>query len=371
MRPKEKPSIIPTFVSSRNLVWSSVLVALFLACLFLHFSRLRAIAAAAEYAKPVGGTITACGLSVQIPDGWQTYSVTNGVITLTKNRDTRVPFIEVNITESDNNLFRALDCNPSLVERHLYGEFVDSGLKEVNGEPIVALQGSEVIPVRAGVSGLRFLYDIESTAKTYVGSGVRFNYGTRDFFVWGIADSSDAVSEAEIRRFTTRTFETLHLPAAAEEIERPVIHSGHLTAESNRKTLNEAERELAMWRLFSERAESEPAAALLPAIRHFREAIRLLASIRQETGLIASKDYSLYRELMARRSEEVRAWFVLLDKHRAMGDREAAKQQATYIRDHATLMGEANDARRAADELNRIAQLEAAEKAAQNERKDR
>ena len=89
----------------------------------------------------------------------------------------------------------------------------------------------------------------------------------------------------------------------------------------------------------------------MPALQHYREALRLLSSIRQERNALASDDFKLYQRLLEERRKDVDEWFVILDKAVAMGDWDKARQQAKWIMSHATLTGERVDVRRAADIL--------------------
>ena len=139
--------------------------------------------------------------------------------------------------------------------------------------------------------------------------------------------------------------------SAPSPSDRPVVDSGTFTAELNAATHLQVGRETALWRLFAARAEAEPETALVPALQHYREALRLLSSIRQERNALASDDFKLYQRLLEERRKDVDEWFVILDKAVAMGDWDKARQQAKWIMSHATLTGERVDVRRAADIL--------------------
>ena len=130
-----------------------------------------------------------------------------------------------------------------------------------------------------------------------------------------------------------------------------MVDSGRLTAEINSATHLQVGREFALWSLFAARVESEPEAALLPALKHYREALRLLSSIRQERVALASEDFKLYQRFLEMRRKEVAEWFVVLDKAVAMRDWAKARSQANWIMSHATLTGERIDVRRAAEIL--------------------
>jgi len=90
----------------------------------------------------------------------------------------------------------------------------------------------------------------------------------------------------------------------------------------------------------------------MPALEHYREALRLLSSIRQEYIALASDDFKRYQHLLERRRRDVDEWFVVLEKAVAMRDWPKARSQAKWIMSHATLTGERVDVRRAADILS-------------------
>ena len=74
-------------------------------------------------------------------------------------------------------------------------------------------------------------------------------------------------------------------------------------------------------------------------------------------GRVFGCDKEVVRGVFAfleRRRRDVEEWFVVLDKAMAMRDWDAARSQAKWIIDHATLTGERIDARRASDALAKI-----------------
>ena len=152
----------------------------------------------------------------------------------------------------------------------------------------------------------------------------------------------------------SRLFDVMEIPDSRESIDRPIVNSGRLTAEQNERVHMQVEREMALWRLFADRVETGTNAALLPALKHYREALRLLSSIRQERLALGTDDYKRYLTFLERRRRDVEEWFVVLDKAMAMRDWDAARSQAKWIIDHATLTGERIDARRASDALAKI-----------------
>lgn len=178
-----------------------------------------------------------------------------------------------------------------------------------------------------------------------------FYSGNIRYVLWGLWHNEDLLAGKEIHRFFLHLFEDFDIPEMRESIDRPIVNSERFTAELNASTYLQVEREMALWRLFAARAKSEPDAALLPALQHYREALRLLSSIRQERAALASDEFKLYQELLEKRRKDVDGWFVVLDKAVAMGDWDKARTQAKWIMSHATLTGERVDVRRAADIL--------------------
>ncbi len=207
--------------------------------------------------------------------------------------------------------------------------------------------GLERLTVRPGVTAVRMLFDLGE----HDGEAVVFYAGNVRYVLWGLWRDEDGHSAEEIHAFFRRLFEDFDIPMMREHIDRPVVDSSRFTAELNEATYLQVGREQALWRLFAARAEAEPESALLPALLHYREALRLLSTIRQERVALVSDDFKLYERLVEKRHRDVEEWFVVLDKAIAMRDWDKARSQAKWIMSHATLTGERVDVRRAADIL--------------------
>ena len=360
MNSPKTPQMVPTLLSSRVLVWSAVLVLLFAGLTSLYFSVLALKRVRAAFAEPVSTEVVHPALTVVEPAGWKTYAKDENGIWLFRESPATGAVIRVIVRQDESLRYQALDMNRALLLRRLARALNASGGKAGPDGKVVSLElsGSAVVTVRPGVLGIRFIF-FDNLDRC--GTGLYFLYGERSYLIYGLSSLGDVAARTEIEKFVTRPEESIVLAAAFEDIERPVVDSALLTPERNRDVLGEVDRELAMWRLFSERAETEPAAALLPAIGHFRDAVRLLSSIRQEATLLSGDEFKRYRVLLERRQATLREWFVLLDKFRAMRDLEGAKRQADFIRQHATLVGVAPYARRALDVYNEILNEEAAQ----------
>lgn len=356
MTDREKPQIVPTLVSSGMLVWSLALVALFGVITFLYFMCLRVRDAKAAFAQPVGGTIASEGVSFDAMKGWEAYVRSPGEIRLYRRKGAGLPMLKICFERHALNQFRALDCNPALVSRRLMNE-IAAEAPVTNSVVNVGLTGIGLGQGKTGLPTARFLFQPIGGEQRLTGGGVMFYSGEYRFFVWWLAEASDRVAIGELKAFSDNPFERLRPPLSQEVFDRPVIQSQKLTSERSRQVQAEAERELSLWRLFADRAKAE-STARLPAISHFRDAVRLLASVRRESGVLASEDFAEYVRLLERRRAMVREWFVQLDKFQAIGDTEAMKRQAEFIRDHATLTEEAPQVHRA---LDMIAELNSAQ----------
>lgn len=363
-REKLKPQIVPTLLSSKTLVWSVVLTFVFLGGLMLYFAVLGAKDAQRRLNQPVSTSVMNNALQVDEPSGWRHFARSADNIRLYRGEPETLPMIRIETARNGANAYQALDLNRGLLVRRVAESLAAERIAEsvfdvadtTNSVPMVTLGGAEVASVKAGVYAQRFVF----MSGEVIGHGLQFYLGERSYLIWGIAKRNDAEGLDAIEDFIRRPQSSLVLPEPYEDIERPVIDSSQLTAEGNRKVLSEVDREVAMWRLFAERAKTEPAAAMVPALAHFREAVRLLSSIRQESVLVNGVDFIRYRELSDERKEKLDEWFVLLDKFRSMKDDEAAKRQAKYISEHATLKGEGPFASRARDIYNEILAVEGA-----------
>lgn len=349
MSQKAKPQIVPTLISSGVVVWSAVLLLLFVAVLMLYSSFVALQRVKGDLTKPVLTTIVTEAGKITAPAGWEAYANDDENVVIFRHRGSGFPLIRVLSTQDSKNLYHALDVNSALLVRRIATSVVQlAGTNSVI--PAVKLSGSEIVTVKPGVSAVHFTFSTDEVR----GEGLYFFLGDRRYLAWGMALENDVESCRDIQWFMNRPQNSLALPDLPEDIERPTVDSSKQTAESNRQTLDEVNRELALWRLFAERAKTEPIASLLPAINHFREAVQLLSSIRQENGIISGEDYERYLALKDQRAKIVSEWFVRLEKFRAMKDVEGAKNQAQFIADHLTLKGEGPLARQARDILAEI-----------------
>ena len=342
-----KPMLVPTVYSARVVLWSLMLVALF-GVLIGGYCAWGSLAKARQrLGEPMQAVVDMPFYSVRLPIAWEAYSKKTDALAVFKRKGQSIPIVFLLAEKDAGFSYHALDINPAvafhLVEEDIRAEHLD-GLPDDLPMKVI---GSELLTVRPGITAVRLLFDIE----IYDGEAVMFYSGNVRYVLWGLWLDKDYPAAAEIHRFFRHLFEDFNIPEMRESIDRPVVNSATFTAELNAATHLQVEREMALWRLFAARTETEPEAALLPALQHYREALRLLSSIRQERVALASEAFTLYQRLLEKRRKDVSEWFVVLDKAVAMGDWEKARKQAKWIMSHATLTGERVDVRRAADIL--------------------
>ena len=343
----QKPVLVPTAYSARVVLWSVALVALFGALMWIYCAWSALASARAKLDEPVQATVEMPFFSVRVPLGWEAYSKDRNTLAVFRRKGQDIPIIFL-LAESDPGYpYHALDVNSAIVF-HIVGEDIQAEhLKGIPSALPMKVIGSERFTVRPGVTAVRMLFDIED----HNGETVMFYAGDVRYVLWGLWKDGDNEAEADIHSFFRRLFEDFDIPERREYIDRPVVDSGKFTTEQNDAIQLQVEREMALWHLFAARADAEPEAALLPALQHYREALRLLSSIRQERVALSSDDFKLYKRFLEKRRTDVNEWFVVLDKAVAMRDWDKARSQAKWIMSHATLIGERADVRRAADIL--------------------
>jgi len=342
-----KPAVVPTVYSLRSVLGSLVMLALFgaLVCLYNAYGSLSA--ARARLREPVPTTVKTSLYSVTLPFGWAEYSVDGDSITMFRTHGRTMPALHISAERDPGFAYHALDKNPTVILRRVSTSLVESQIDGVLPDTLFEIVGTEILTIKPGVSAVRMLFDDEDRE----GAGYVFYVGDVRYVMWEIHEDADTAAADEADDFFRHLFERFDIPPMREQITRPVVNSGELTAEVNAATHLKIGREMALWRLFAARAEAEPDAALLPALQHYREALTLLSSIRQERAALDTEDFVRYQALLRKRREDVNEWFVVLDKAVAMRDWKKARAQAEWIMRHATLKGERMDVRRAADIL--------------------
>ena len=343
-----KPTQVPTLHAARTALWCLVYLLAFgvLYWVYTTHGKLEAARAQLHEARPT--PVATPLFKAQIPAGWAEYAVSGTEVTARRKKGQGLPVLHISAERDAAYAYRALDLNQAVVLRVLDDMIARENIAELKGDTVLEGIGSERIVVMPGIDAMHLLFDCQA----YEGEALLFFAGEVRYVIWGIWQDGDLTIRREIGGFIRRLFEEFEIPEMREAIDRPVMHSGQLSPEVNAAAYEQIGRELALWKLFAARAEREPDTALLPALQHFREALRLLASIRQERMVLASDDFKLYEKLLKERRKDVDEWFVILDKLVAMRDWEKARRQAKWIQKHATLTGERIDVRRATEILN-------------------
>lgn len=342
-----KPVLVPTAYSSRSALWTLALLVLFGALLWDYCAWSALSKSSAKLKEPVQETVKMPLYTVRLPLGWEAYAKDGDALAVFRRKGEDVPLVFCFAERGEGFAFHALDVNPIIVF-HIVEEDIRAAHIDGIPDPMpMKVVGTELLTVRPGISAVRMLFDIGERN----GEAMVFYAGDVRYVLWGLWLDEDLESAQDVHLFFRRIFDSFEMPELCELIDRPVVDSGTFTAEQNAETLRHVGREIALWRMFAERAEAEPETALLPALVHYREALRLLSSIRQENVALGSEDFKLFQRLRERRRRDVDEWFVVLDKAVAMGDWGKARSQARWIMSHATLNGERPDVRRAADIL--------------------
>lgn len=348
MSTNAKPSIVPTMLSARTALWSLVYVVTFLVLWWIYTTHGKLVTAREALKRQPPTQVETPFFATELPAGWAEYSVTNGTLLAYRRSGSEKPVLCISAERNRAYAYRALDMNPAVAMRAVEGIMESYGGFGGNVEDTLMCVGSECITVKPGIDAGRFLF-VNRHGEVNM---LVFFAGDIRYLVWGLWSADDAEAREEFANYSRHIFEDFTLPEVREAIDRPTVHSGHFTTEGNEAAYEQIGREMALWRLFADRAETEPDAALLPALQHFREALRILSSIRQERTVLASEDFVKYEKLLKLRRADVDEWFVILEKLVSMRDWKGARKQAKWIIKHATLTGERLDVRRATDILN-------------------
>lgn len=342
MKQPDKPVIVPNAVSLGGILWTGVLVVYFLAALAVYTQWGRLEAVRAELARPVETLVGNADFSTTVPAGWNCYQTGTNVVAFYKGEPRTAPMILVTARRDPANAYRALDLNPALAVRQI-SALLETVLK--NREKAFSLEVVDVdlVNVKPGTPATKAFFILSYER----GRAYCFYRGDIRYFVLGLWPNEDADARTEVCSRIDHIFERFEFPETVERITRPVVNSAEQPVGEHTRILKLVAREKALWKLYAGRVATEPEAALMPAIEHFRKAVELLSSLREERQLLDADDYKLYDAFLKRRAALVSEWFVLLEKYRAMGDRNAARGQAEFILRRATLEEEALDRRRA------------------------
>lgn len=345
-----KPAIVPTLSSARVLLWSIVYLAIFGAVLAVYCQYGRLGEARERRSRPVETKVSCRYFRTLLPAGWAYYAETNDTVMVFRDGPDRLPMLQISAVRSPDLAYRGVDQNPAVSMRKL-GQLVSSLDQWADGKETVLVNlGCELLPVKPGITAKH----LQFTDYDRLGELVTFYSGEVRYTVWGACRMDDRAAADEISAYLRHLFERFSIPEMREMIDRPVFDSGRITPEMNASVQALVAREMALWRLFASRARTQAETSLLPAIEHYREAIRLLSSIGQESQALTTPDFARYCEFVETRRQRVSEWFVQLDKLVAMRNWKEARTMAKWIVDHATLVGELVDRRRATDVLEDV-----------------
>ncbi|MBP1589994.1 MAG: hypothetical protein ILO10_07365 [Kiritimatiellae bacterium] len=342
-----KPVLVPTILSLRTLLWSLALTFLAGALLWAYLAWGALAQSRARLSEPVSTTVEMPLYQVKLPPNWEAYTKADNTLFAFRRAGADIPVLFFEAVRDPGFAYHAIDINPAIALQSVEEDIDAVPLSEKPDYLSLGIVGSERLTVKPGITAMHLLFG----GGGFSGEAVRFYSGDVRYALWSLHRTGDVEAGQEIRAFFRHLFENFDIPELREAINRPVVDSAMLTAEVNTTTHQRIARELALWRLFADRAEAEPEAALLPALEHYRDVLELLSSIRQERIALVSEDFQLYQRLLKDRQQDVGEWFIVLDKAVAMRDWDKARQQAKWIMTHATLTGERLDVRRAADIL--------------------
>ncbi len=335
MAKPDRPTLPFTLHGQRRLIAGVLLVAAFLLALliYLQWGHIRDLRA--ELAQPLPYTLVSDRLTVSPDPAWGAFATIGDdrptrFLLFTEHPDGTGALAVLQTTRDPGLAARALDLSPAVLATKLTASHAAIG----RSQP-VRLLGVETRPHAAGVVAAHFFFDAEDDH----GEGILFYVDDVEYLFWGHRGGEGSPALAP---FFAAVGGAVTLPEGLrDDFARPVIDSNALTFEQTRAIAEEAERERAAARTAADRAD------LVPALVHYRKALSLLSSIREEDILLDSPEADRFQALAEERRRQVDDWFAKLDRAHGMGDTEAARTQAAFIRDNATLEGEAPDRLRA------------------------
>ena len=337
MAKPDRPTLPFTLHGQRRLIVGALLVAAFLLALLIYLQWGRVRDLRAELAQPLPYTLVDDRFTVSPDPAWGAYATIGGddrptrLLVFSERPDGSGATVVLQTTRAPALAARALDLSPAVLATKLTA----SHTAAIGRAQPVRLLGVETRPHAAGVVAAHFFFDAEDDH----GEGILFYVDDVEYLFWGHRGGEGSPALAP---FFAAVGGAVTLPEGLRDtFARPVIDSNALTFAQARAVAEEAERERAAARTAADRAD------LVPALDHYRKALRLLSSIREEDLLLDSPEADRFQALAEDRRRQVDDWFDRLDRALGMGDTEAAHEQAAFIRDNATLEGEAPDRLRA------------------------
>lgn len=354
--PFPRPTLDRTLHTQRHAIGLALLVGGFLALLLLYgmWGRLRDLRA--EAVRPAETEVAMAGFTARVPGDWAAYSrLGDSLLVMQASAEPGAAVAALGVTRAPAYRFRALDTNPAFAVRQLARAYAAA----FGTDEAFDVLGVETAPYLPGVPSVRVWFTVGNPRRE--GRARLFHLDDAQYLFWGLAGVGDPAGRT-LDRLLSGNSGAVTVPDVRDAFERPVIHSGRIAHTESRAASEAAARELALADAHAVRAEAvegAEAADLVPALGHYRKAVRLLASVRRETSLVGTEEAARFDRLAERRRAQVRAWFDLLERAQRMGDTAAARAQAQAILRDATLEGEAEDRLRARAILRALPEPEA------------
>lgn len=338
-----RPTILPTALSTATFLWSGVFVLYFLAALLAYLAWCRISEAGKRLERPSVTVVETELFKCTLPTIAVRYSLEGERLTVFSHPSNTVPVMMLSAYRDPAVAYRAVDVNPLLGTINVGDGLEDIGIIDQLGvadaPDVIA---TDFVHIKPGLLAARSYFRYLS------GEGLLYTFARGDtiyslLVYWERGRENHEFTGEDMMQF----FDCLELKTSLDRFERPVVDSSRITTESHSQTASAIGRERMLWRLFADRVATEPETALVAAIGHFRKQLELASSVLEEREILQSDDFKRYEKLLAQREAAVKEWFVLLDKYVAIGDSAAALKQAEFIQRHATLREESLDRRRA------------------------
>ncbi len=352
-----RPTLDRTFYTQRHMLGFLFLIVGFglLFALYQMFDRLQTLRVEATQYAPVAVEMPT--YTATFPGNWAYFTRKDDLLTMNATEDPTSAMIVMNATTSmvDRYRYRALDTNPAFVVRQLAKAYTT-----VFGEDkTFDVLGIESVPFLPGVPSIRVWFTINNPYRH--GRACLFYVDNTQYLFWGLLGDGDPEGHT-IDRFLNGSSGVVTLPNTQRDVyERPVIHSGTITYAESRAASEDAERELALARTHATRVEQfagSDDSDLVAALKHYRRAIHLLASIRREDVIVGTDEADRFIRLEALRDEQVEDWFNDLESAQKMGDLATAYKKATELASRLTLEGEADECLRVQAILRTLPKVE-------------
>ncbi len=336
-----RPTLDRTFYTQRHILSFLFLIVGFglLLALYQMVGRLQSLQAEATQSASV--TVEMPAYTATFPGEWAYFTRKDDLLTMHATEDPTSAIIVMNATTStaDRYRYRALDTNPAFAVRQLTKAYTTLFGEDKTFDVL----GIESVPFLPGVPSIRVWFTTDQPYRQ--GRACIFYVDNTQYLFWGILGDGDPEGHT-IERFLNGSSGAVTVTNTQHDVyERPVIHSGTITYAESRAASENAERELILARTHANRVEltNGDDSDLVPALEHYRKAIRLLASIRREDVIIGSDEAERFIQLETLRRKQVQDWFNALEGAQKMGDWVTARQKATELLNRLTLEGEADD----------------------------